>query len=169
MNLCEERHFKQAFDEWNVRIQHFLFSRGLPKSEVADMVQDCFMRLWKNCNIVKYEQLGSYLFSIAKNLKIDHYRKQSVRLKYRATDNHKRELEDGQFALELEEFKNVLTDTIEAMPAGSKEVFLLHRFNKMSYKEIAESLEIGVKAVEKRMHTALSILAKKNINIKGRV
>lgn len=169
MNLCEDRHFKKAFDEWNVRIQHFLFSRGLPKSEVADMVQDCFMRLWKNCNKVKYEQLGAYLFSIAKNLKIDHHRKQSVRLKYQIPVAAKIELEDGQFTLELEEFKKELTDAIDDMPLGAKEVFLLHRFNKMSYKEIAESLEIGVKAVEKRMHTALSILAKKNINIKGRV
>ena len=169
MNLCDEKQFKQAFDEWNVRIQYFLFSRGLPKSDVADMVQDCFLRLWNNCSKVKHELLGSYLFSIAKNLKIDHHRKQSVRFKHQTQTDSNINTEDGQFELELAEFKKVLSETIDEMPDGSKEVFLLHRFNKMSYNQIAESLKISVKAVEKRMHIALSILAKKNINIKGRV
>jgi RNA polymerase sigma-70 factor (ECF subfamily) len=42
-----------------------------------------------------------------------------------------------------------------ALPEKQRLVFLLSRIEKMTYKEIAELLDISVKAVEKRMHKAL--------------
>jgi len=42
----------------------------------------------------------------------------------------------------------------------------MHRFNEMSYKEIANTLGISVKSVEKRMSRALKHLAQKTINLK---
>jgi RNA polymerase sigma-70 factor (ECF subfamily) len=36
----------------------------------------------------------------------------------------------------------------------------MNRIDKMTYKEIAESLELSVKAIEKRMHKALATLRK---------
>ena len=46
-----------------------------------------------------------------------------------------------------------------------KEVFLLSRIEKMKYREIAEMLEISVKAVEKRMHLALLEMKEKIGNV----
>jgi DNA-directed RNA polymerase specialized sigma24 family protein len=41
----------------------------------------------------------------------------------------------------------------------------MNRIENQSYKEIAELLEISVKAVEKRMHQALLVLRKEIGNI----
>lgn len=49
------------------------------------------------------------------------------------------------------------------MHPGAREVFMLHRFENMKYREIAEQLEISTKAVEKRMHNALLYLASNKI------
>ena len=47
---------------------------------------------------------------------------------------------------------------ISDLPEGQREVFLLNRIDKKTYKEIAEMLDISVKAVEKRMNLALQDL-----------
>jgi len=53
---------------------------------------------------------------------------------------------------------------IDTMADASREVFVLHRFSEMSYKEIAEVLQLSEKSVEKQMTKALKHLAEK---IKG--
>jgi len=158
MDICEKQVFKQVFDNWNISIQRFLISRGLGGDDAADLMQDCFVRLWNNCSKVKFEQAGPYLLTLAKNISIDHFRKQQVRLKYKNQISDLTEKQDGQFLLEESEFKEKLEKAIDTMPPLSKEVFSMHRFNSMSYKEIANALKISVKAVEKRMHKALKSL-----------
>ena len=44
-------------------------------------------------------------------------------------------------------------------------MFLLNRIEKKTYKEIAEHIDISVKAVEKRMHAALLVMRENIGNI----
>ena len=44
----------------------------------------------------------------------------------------------------------------------------MNRIDQMTYSEIAEVLEISVKAVEKRMHLALKTLRSEIQELKGR-
>jgi len=48
-----------------------------------------------------------------------------------------------------------LEEAINSLPEGQREVFLLNRIEKHTYKQIAEMLDVSVKAIEKRMHKAL--------------
>ena len=54
----------------------------------------------------------------------------------------------------------LLIDAIADLPENQRIVFLMNRLDKKTYKEIAELLDISVKAVEKRMHKALKELRK---------
>lgn len=47
---------------------------------------------------------------------------------------------------------------IEALPESYRNAFIMHRFKNMSYKEIAEALEISPKTVEYRIGQALKQL-----------
>jgi len=167
MGVCEEITFRRIFDKWQLPLQHFLQARGLDMQQAADQVQECFLRLWKNCSSVEELKSQSYLFTTAARLQIDAYRKAQVRLKYadNATISNK-DKQDGQFLLEENEFKMKLESTLNSMNALSREVFMLNRFDKLTYKEIANALNISVKAVEKRMSKALKHLIEHKINIK---
>ena len=66
--------------------------------------------------------------------------------------------------LEEEEFKEKLKTAIEGLTEGERVVFLMHRIDGKKYREIASSLEISQKAVEKRMSAALKKLRR---NIEG--
>ena len=58
-----------------------------------------------------------------------------------------------------------LQAAIAELSEAQREDFLLNRIDKKTYNEIAEMLDISVKAVEKRMHNALKQLRKLVKNI----
>ena len=66
--------------------------------------------------------------------------------------------EDPQFILREKEFKKTLNNAIGSLTEAQREVFLLNRIDGKKYAEIAEMLNISVKAVEKRMSQALKNL-----------
>ena len=47
------------------------------------------------------------------------------------------------------------------MPENQRVVFLMSRYDKMKYREIAEVTGVGLKAVEKRMSQALQFIREK--------
>lgn len=166
VGICDPNIFKNTFSKWNSALQAFIQSKGLNREESADLCQDAFVKLWQNCAKVEEEKAKSYLFTVANNLFIDQYRKAKSQIKFTRKISRTVEKEDGQFVMELEEFREKLENCLKSMNQNSKEVFMMHRFGDMSYKEISESLGIGVKAVEKRMHKALAHIANENILIK---
>jgi RNA polymerase sigma factor (sigma-70 family) len=60
--------------------------------------------------------------------------------------------------LEEKQFKEKLTNAIDQLQENERVVFLMNRIDQLTYREIADRLEISQKAVEKRMHTALKKL-----------
>ncbi|NNE26376.1 MAG: sigma-70 family RNA polymerase sigma factor, partial [Saprospiraceae bacterium] len=57
--------------------------------------------------------------------------------------------------IELEDFMN---QAIDSLPEKCRLVFVLNRFEQLSYKEVAQRLDISVKTVENQMSKALKIL-----------
>ncbi|MFK8105105.1 MAG: RNA polymerase sigma factor [Saprospiraceae bacterium] len=159
MSVCNQNVFKKIYFQWNEPLQRFLQSKGLERGKTADLVQESFIRLWKNCAKVLPEKSKSFLFTAANNLFIDAYRQSQCRIKLQSRLPKIITVEDGQYQFEMKEFQAHLEAAINSMTPASKEVFLLHRFNEMSYQEIATRLELSIKAVEKRMTKALKHLA----------
>jgi len=85
---------------------------------------------------------------------------QHQKSKVSASDN-----ETPEFVLEEKEFLDKLNKTIADLPEKQRVVFLLNRIDKKKYAEIAEMLDISVKAVEKRMSLALVTLREKIGNV----
>lgn len=112
---------------------------------------------------LKSKNLKSYLYTIANNLLIDHYRHKSaainLNLKLETTS------ESPEYLMEVKEFDIKLKNAIGALKEKERVVFLMNRIDGLTFKEIAECLNLSVKAVEKRMHQALEKLHK-TINYK---
>ncbi|MEM8909075.1 MAG: sigma-70 family RNA polymerase sigma factor, partial [Bacteroidota bacterium] len=93
-------------------------------------------------------------------------RKQHTQIKIRQRPQSEHTTEDGQYQIELQEFQSHLEKAINSMSPDPRTVFVLHRFSDMSYKMIAETLNISIKTVEKRMSKALKHLADQMIVLK---
>lgn len=61
-----------------------------------------------------------------------------------------------------EESKNIklVHAVLDQLSPRCKEAFLLSKYNRMKYKEIAEEMEISIKTVEIHVSKALSVLRK---------
>jgi RNA polymerase sigma-70 factor (family 1) len=154
-NICEEEVFKNLFLQLSKPLRNFLLYKFRDEERAADMVQDAFVKLWNNCQNVRLETAKAYVYKVANNLYLNQIEKDQVRMKFVQRQGDRSNTETPEFQLEEAEFKTQLEAAINALPAGQREVFLLNRIDKMTYREIAEHLEVSVKAVEKRMHKAL--------------
>lgn len=154
-HVCEEAVFASVFKDLSKSLRDYLYfmSGDLKLSE--DLVQDIFFKLWERCKDVPPEKARSFLFTVARHEFLTHVEKKKVRLKYRSTISTGINKEDPQFQLESDEFEDKLESAIAALPDGQREVFLMNRIQKMTYAQIAESLGVSQKAVEKRMSKAL--------------
>lgn len=159
-NVCQEETFKSVFLEHAKGLRNFLYYKtgNLQRSE--DLVQDAFGKLWENCAKVNFEKARSFLFTVANNLFLNQVEHQKVVLKFEQKGHSQKSNIDPQFLMEEEEFRKRLEQGISNLSEGQRVVFLMNRIDKKKYREIAEELNISIKAVEKRMHKALLTLRK---------
>ena len=157
-NICHSKTFEFIYNTYAKAIRRFLFFKTQDVEAAEDILQDVFVKLWDNCSNVDYDKVKSYLYSIANNMFINEKKHQKVVYKY--NENHKKHdtNESPEFIMLEKEFMEKLEKTIASLPEKQREVFLLNRIEKKKYKEIADVLNISVKAVEKRMHQALVVM-----------
>ena len=66
-------------------------------------------------------------------------------------------MKDDNF-MQFKELSDHIKEAIQSLPDSYREAFIMHRFKKMTYKEIAETLQVSPKTVDYRIQKALSIL-----------
>jgi RNA polymerase sigma-70 factor (ECF subfamily) len=126
-----------------------------------DLVQDAFVKFWESKpTLLNAEAAPAYVARIAINNALMHLRAQKQQEKnikefslvHSITHNPIEEHIDHQ------ESEQKLFDTLQKLPPACREVFVLSRYEQMSYKEIAALLNISVKTVENQILKALKKL-----------
>jgi RNA polymerase sigma-70 factor (ECF subfamily) len=110
----------------------------------------------------------TFLLAIVKNKSIDYLRHELTRQEALATmsDTGLREINTRIITLEAfqpeevysEEIRTIVENTLNSLPAKTKEIFLMSRFRDMSKKEIASALGLTPKGVEYHLSVALKKL-----------
>lgn len=159
-DVCEEKVYKSIFSEHAEKVRNFIYYKSGSLALAENMVQEAFIKLWENCAKVDFTKARSYLYSVANNLFLNQVNHKKVVLKFEKNNPKVSEVPSPQFLLEEQEFGKRLEAAINALPEDQKVVFLMNRIDKKKYREIADELNLSVKAVEKRMHKALSELRK---------
>ncbi|MBC3948760.1 MULTISPECIES: RNA polymerase sigma factor [Pseudomonas] len=143
-------------------IQAYLDRRLRCKETAADLTQDTFIRLSEQMNRTRIENFRAYLFSSARNLFIDHTRRQEHRKAEPLDLQDMSEAEQRTPTLEQAAIANqqlsALSEVIQSMPEPCREVFLMVRVEGLTYVEIGERLGISSKTAFSRMVRALDLL-----------
>lgn len=138
--------------------------------EIAEeVVQVTFIRIWENRqNITIDFSLRAYLYRSIHNNCIEYYRSLSIHEKHNKaiTDEityHSSIVTRGLAGNALEsiitgELEKFLNHTIDSLPEQCNKVFCLSRYEQLSYKEIAERLDISVNTVKTQLSRAFSKL-----------
>ena len=158
-SVCEEETYQKLYYQHAEAIRNYLYYKYGNLKQAEDIVQDSFASLWVHCQEVVVEAAKSFLYKVANNSTLNAIKHQKIVLNYKSTEQSRSYTnESPDFFMEEQEFKQRLTTAIAGLKENQREVFLLNRLEKKTYSEIAEMLDISVKAVEKRMHLALKIL-----------
>lgn len=158
--MINKNDFRALFDEYYESIRLYIYYKIAEKEAADDMAQDVFMTVWEKRTDMDLRNMKSLLYKIAAGLIVDYYRKCDVKADF--TQWVCRNSADTTASADQEaEFNETMLHYAQAlnrMVDGQREVFLMNREEQLTYREIAERLQISVKAVEKRMSGALKIL-----------
>lgn len=129
------------------------------QDEAEDVVQQLFVKLWdKRDELPLLENPAAYLYRATYNASVN-ARKRMLR---QNPDSEVYVSAAGTGAasdrLLSAELEARIEAAMQSLPEKCQEVFRLSRFNDLSYKEIAEQLDISPKTVENHMGKALRIM-----------
>lgn len=159
-SVCEEEVFHKIHKELNVSLRNFLFYKFGNLEKAKDFTQEAFVRLWNNCAKVQLEKSKSFLYTVANRLFLDDVDHQKVKMKFqRRMSITESQMEDNpEYVYRREEFKGRLETAISELSEHQRTVFLMSRIDKMKNREIAETLDISIKTVEKHISNSLKFL-----------
>lgn len=150
--------FRSIFDQYYESIRSFAYYKTGDVDLADDIVQEVFLKIWTNRNEVKDDTVKSLLYTIAANIIKNHFKHQKVVYNFQKNDQPNEVSDETDANLRQEELNRKLQDTLAEIPEKSREVFLMNRIEGLTYADIADRLGLSVKAIEKRMSEALSII-----------
>lgn len=153
--------FKKIFDEYFDNIRSYIYYRCTDEETASDLAQEVFMRIWEKRDRLNSDSLKPLLYKIAHDLVVSHYRRQSVQLDFEKTMQWDETIDSPQEDMQFVELKRQYADALAGLSDKIRETFLMSRNDELKYQEIALRLGISLKAVEKRMSTALFVLKQK--------
>ena len=155
-------------------IYNFILRLVRSSSAAEDLAQDVFVKVVQSAVDFKHEsKFSTWVYSIARNLCIDHLRKMSLR-QHPSLDQARPDTPDGPTLLDRTpdrhpsasversvigaELGQRITRCVEALPQEQREVFLLREVGQLPFKDIAVITGVPENTVKSRMRYALERL-----------
>ncbi|MCP4724588.1 MAG: RNA polymerase sigma-70 factor [bacterium] len=148
--------FKQLYYSYYNKLYSYLCYRTSSAYVSKDLIQDVFTRVWTNRESLDPAQsISAYLYRIAANLVVDHFRKMAVEKKH-FSDKMPEDIDSKES--DQYEIRDLVTKLLDGLPEDERTVFIMNRYEGYKQREIAEVLDVSVKTVENRIGKVLSYL-----------
>jgi RNA polymerase sigma-70 factor (ECF subfamily) len=142
------------------RLVRYFRSRLRSSDDPGDMVQESFTRLVGSMAKSALPSPAAYLQRIARNLVYDRSKRMETRLAafhLPIGEGCEPAVEaDQAHQIEANDVMRVYRRALAELPERTREVFLLHRVEELTYKEIGERLGIAVPTVQYHVARALA-------------
>jgi RNA polymerase sigma factor (sigma-70 family) len=173
---AQDERLTEAIGREQGRLRNFIRRRVGDDSEAEDILQDVFYELVEAYRLMRpVEQVGAWLFRVARNRIIDRFRKKKPESFPAARDP---EGGDEGASLSLEELlpspdagpeaayaRSILLEELDAaiddLPEEQREVFVAHEIEGTSFKELAAETGVGVNTLLSRKHHAVLYLRRR--------
>jgi len=166
MTAEQDQQIAETIERERSRLRNFIRRRVPDREDAEDILQDVFSELVEAYRLMKpIEQVGAWLFRVARNRIIDRFRKR------REEPSSKQVAEDGE-VLMLEELLpspdagpdaayarsillGELEDALQELPAEQRAVFVAHEIEGRSFKQLAAESGVSVNTLLSRKHYAV--------------
>lgn len=156
----DEAAFAQLYKHWQPAVSAFIFRISRSKEVTAEIVQDVFLKIWMTREtLAAVNNFKSYLFIISRNHAINAFKKHLRENKELNAWLLIKEQGERSDAPDIRFSANSLIDeAIDKLSPRQKEIYLMHRHERLSYKEIAQKLGIGRESVKTHLQLAVKAI-----------
>jgi RNA polymerase sigma-70 factor (ECF subfamily) len=149
--------FSQLVREYRGRVLRTACGIVGSTEEAEDVAQEVFVKVWNN--LPRYRALGtfsSWLYRITVNAAVDALRHGQNEV---SLDDWQRDPNEPpeEVALRVDQRQRVRR-ALGALPPGARSALILREYEQLSYKEIAEVLQIPIGTVMSRLNYARKLL-----------
>jgi len=166
--------FETLMLRYRNELLHFLIRFLGSRAAAEDVFQETFLQIHLSADTFDVERrFKPWLFTIAANKARDYHRRNAKRsaLSLDASPGEDGERVGFVDLLDAElptpeapildsERSGLVKDVVDSLPAHLREILLLSYFQRMSYNQIADALQIPLGTVKSRLHSAVSAFAK---------
>ncbi len=134
--------------------------RFVDLQDAEEIVQEMMIWMWeKRAELAIDSSLNQYLFKMAYNRTLNLITKKEViaRAEMMFYTKHQEMPEDINY-YQLSELTKRIEEAVASLPESYRTAFVMHRFKGMSYKDIAELMNVSPKTVDYRIQQALKLL-----------
>ena len=156
-----EEDFKMIYDTHFDNLRRYLYYRSGDQDLSEDIAQNVFMKIWKKKIDTTKGNIKSLLFKMGTDEFISYYRRSKIEREYVNSQDFKLVHQDDDD--DFSEKKKMYEKALKFLTEKQRVALLMNKMEGLTYKEIAESLNLSQKAIEKRISQALSVL-KNNLN-----
>ncbi len=163
----QDKRITETISRERARLRNFIRRRVPDSSEAEDIMQDVFFEYVEAYRLPEpIEQVGAWLFRVARNRIIDRFRKKKEEPLPQQTadegdDEHWLEevLPSAEDGPEAAYARTVLLDELTAalaeLPKEQRDVFIAHEVDGRSFKEMAQESGVGVNTLLTRKRYAV--------------
>jgi RNA polymerase sigma-70 factor (ECF subfamily) len=159
--LEQARRFETFARRFKQPLFQYFRKRGLDSADAEDLTQNALLRLLHKMRSEPEAPNDGYVFTTASSVLIDHYRHRAARHAGAMVEIDPETASSAPLAdkiLEDRQALSVMLDVIGKMKPKRRRAFELHRFESLSYAEIARRMGTSVISVEKYVMSALAEL-----------
>ena len=170
--------FEEVYEAYGDRILNLAYRLTGDEETARDMTQDVFIKVYENLDDFRGQShVYTWIYRIAVNHVLNHLKKERRRRWISLLDEsvtqalrddrvdraswERKATPSSEARLEKDERARVVWSVVQTLPVKYRVPLVFHHYEGMSYKEIAQHMELSLSAVEARIHRAKKQLIKK--------
>jgi RNA polymerase sigma-70 factor (family 1) len=156
----DEKAFKEIYSRYWKSVFEAAYHRLANRDIAKELVQTVFLRIWEKRHHIAIHHLSGYLQTAIKNSIINYLESALVHKKYlqHVMDTSVATCQGTESTINFHELSQAIEKAIGMLPEKTRHVFRLSRFDHLTIREIAASMDISEKAVEYHITQSLKTL-----------
>lgn len=154
--------FMRIYDHFAPRLQRYLRNLGVPESIADELVQEALLTLWRKAAMFDPTRasLSTWLYRVARNLYIDHVRKEPHWLPVQEGLDRIDQLESTRLDSQPESSfdQDLLKQAIDRLPPVQAKLIRMCYLESKSHSEIARELEMPLGTVKSSLRRSFAKL-----------
>jgi RNA polymerase sigma factor (sigma-70 family) len=155
----DKKAFAELYEHFAPRVKGFLINSGADNSMAEECAQEVMVTLWHKAHLFDPSRasVATWIFTIARNRKIDILRKQRRPEPEDLTWGPSEEPDQAD-VMALQQETEILSNALTSLPSAQRELIEQAYFGDMTHSEIAKKTGLPLGTIKSRIRLALERL-----------